>query len=159
MKLSKHQLCQMLKNSIPSGVEFSSDMSMDSLLDVIYDVLEESIGPSTFNREYFLRENFTCYLERYPIYRHMQMGLKSELLTRIQHNDYGSIVLASDTILRGKKGLFLIFSTDYRPNMMSFADEALSVNCDCLLREFKEKTNDGQSLYIGVAPLTSVLDF
>ena len=132
---------------------------MDSLLDVIYDVLEESIGPSTFNREYFLRENFTCYLERYPIYRHMQMGLKSELLTRIQHNDYGSIVLASDTILRGKKGLFLIFSTDYRPNMMSFADEALSVNCDCLLREFKEKTNDGQSLYIGVAPLTSVLDF
>ena len=149
----------MLKNSIPSGVEFSSDMSMDSLLDVIYDVLEESIGPSTFNREYFLRENFTCYLERYPIYRHMQMGLKSDLLTRIQHNDYGSIVLASDTILRGKKGLFLIFSTDYRPNMMSFADEALSVNCDCLLREFKEKTNDGQSLYIGVAPLTSVLDF
>ena len=149
----------MLKKSIPDGVPFSSDMSLDEMLDVIYDVLDESIGPSTFNRDYFLRDRFTCYLERYPIYRHMQMGLKSELLTRVQHNDYGSIILVSDTILRGKNGLFLVFSTDYRPHMMSFADEALSVKVDCLLREFKDKLDNDSSLFVGVAPLTSVLDF
>lgn len=151
--MTKYQLCQMLKSVKTDGFSISPEDSTDTILDSLYDAIE--IAPGEFLRELFLREFFSLYLERYPVYASLQRGMKTELLQRLYNNDFGSVVLLSDSVFKGKHGLFLAYCTDCRRDVLSMM-EGLSKRLEFVVREFK--TKDHENLYVALTPLHSVLN-
>ena len=151
--MTKYQLCQMLKSVRSEGFSITSEDSTDKIIDAIYDAVE--IAPGNFLRELFLREFFTLYLERYPVYASLQRGMKSELLQRLYNNDFESVVLLSDTVFKGKHGLFLAYCTASRQDVISMM-EGLSKRLEFVVRQFK--TKEHEALYVALTPLHSVLN-
>lgn len=153
MKMTKYQLCQMLRSVKSDGFAITPEDSTDTILDSLYDAVD--VAPGHFLRELFMREFFTLYLERYPVYASLQRGMKSELLQRMTNNDFGTLVLLSDTVFKGKHGLFLAYSTDCRRDAISMMD-GLSRRLEFVIRQFRSKEHE--SVYIALTPLHSVLE-
>lgn len=156
MKLTKHQLCQMLKNVRSELGVPNSKQTEEEILDIVFDALE--VAPGQFRREYLLRENLVVYMDRYPVYASMQQGFKSPLVTRMHSNDLDCVVIVSDSVIKGKSSLFAGFCTDDRQSIMSLL-EGLSFGLDALIREYKVSSDGDDSVFAAIFPLESILRF
>ena len=158
MKLTKHHLCQMLSKMVGEqgyGADLNSSKSTDELLDGIFDCLQ--LSPCEFNRELVMREFFTMYMERYAVYNSMQIGMRSEFITRLYNNDLNCLVLVSDKVLRGGNGLFIAFCTENRRDATGMI-ESLKFGLDILIREFPVNKS-GDTCYVAITPLRSILKY
>ena len=154
MKLSKYHLTKILKNINTDGSPFTSEQSIDELLDVIFEALE--LKPGLFLRELVMREFFSIYMERYPVYAAMQQGMKSNMVSRLYNNDLESLVLIPDSVLPGKRGLFVAYCTEDRRSALSLL-EAIPFQLDVLVRQFVVDKRSGDMVYVALTPLESLL--
>tara|TARA_B100000035_G_scaffold309596_1_gene316020 strand:+ start:971 stop:1411 length:441 start_codon:yes stop_codon:yes gene_type:complete len=146
----------MLKNVKSELGVPNSKQTEEEILDIVFDALELAPGP--FRREFLLRENFTVYMDRYPVYASMQQGFKSPLVTRMHNNDLDCVVIVSDSVIKGKSSLFAGFCTDDRQSIMSLLD-GLLFGLDVLIREYKVSPDGGDSVFAAIFPLESILRF
>jgi hypothetical protein len=105
-KLSPHQLSQLLY-SITHCVSFKAKLSsMDDILDVLF------TGCDNFRAPFYIPDTFICQ-ERYPLYSEVQKPKRSAIVDLLKDNT-GQACLISDSVIRGKEGLFFTMLTEDR---------------------------------------------
>jgi hypothetical protein len=121
-------------------VSFKAKLSSEGILDALF------TGCDNFRAPFYIPDTFICQ-ERYAVYSEVQKPKRSALVDLLKDNT-GSACLISDSVIRGKEGLFFTMLTDDR----NYISEWLS---------FLQTTNlyvtEHESDYILVSPVLSFI--
>lgn len=139
-KLSAHQLSQLLY-SITRCVSFKGKLSLDETIDVLF------TNCDNFRAPFYIPDTFVCQ-ERYPVYSEIQKPNRSALVDLLKDNA-GQACLISDSVIKGKEGLFFTMLTEDR----SYISEWLSF---LQLTNLYITEHDGD--YILVSPVLSFIN-
>ena len=103
-KLSDFHLGQLLGGLTGNKNFKSAATSEDSILETLFTDCEN------FRAPFYISDTFVCR-ERYPIYSELLTPHKSSLIDLLKEN-YNETCLISDSVFRGKDGLFFVTLTN-----------------------------------------------
>ena len=108
-KLSDFHLCQLLGGLTGNKKLKEANLKGDAILDALF------TNCDNFRAPFFISDTFVCR-ERFPIYNELLSPHKSSLIDLLKEN-HNETCLISDSVFRGKDGLFFITLTEDRQRM------------------------------------------